>query len=137
MLAESLVYMYMYSMWLKVCCVLCVLLRPCNAVCFPESVCVCVPYVLKSSLFSIYLHTCMYLCVSISVSITNALSLPPPPPPPPTGVREVVVCKDAKGKVGVSLFAESKGIFVSYVKSGSPASMAGLRFGDQILQVSV
>lgn len=51
------------------------------------------------------------------------------------GVREVVVCKDAKGKVGVSLFAESKGIFVSYVKSGSPASMAGLRFGDQILQI--
>lgn len=51
------------------------------------------------------------------------------------GVREVVVCKDAKGKVGVSLFAESKGVFVCYVKSGSPGAMAGLRFGDQILQV--
>jgi syntenin-1 len=51
------------------------------------------------------------------------------------GVREVVVCKDGSGKVGVSFFAESKGVFVCYVKTGSPAAMAGLRFGDQILQV--
>ena len=57
------------------------------------------------------------------------------PPCLVTGVREVVVCKDAKGKVGVSLFAESKGIFVCYVKSGSPGALSGLRFGDQILQV--
>jgi syntenin-1 len=52
------------------------------------------------------------------------------------GVREVVVCKDGKGKVGVSLFAESKGVFVCYVKSGSPGAIAGLRFGDQILQIN-
>ena len=45
------------------------------------------------------------------------------------------MCKDAKGKVGMSMFAESKGVFVSYVKSGSPGAIAGLRFGDQILQV--
>ena len=45
------------------------------------------------------------------------------------------MCKDAKGKIGVSLFAESKGVFVAYVKSGSPGAMGGLRFGDQILQV--
>jgi syntenin-1 len=51
------------------------------------------------------------------------------------GVREVVVCKDGSGKVGVSFFAESKGVFVCYVKTGSPAAMAGLRFGDQILQI--
>ena len=47
----------------------------------------------------------------------------------------MVVCKDGSGKVGVSFFAESKGVFVCYVKTGSPAAMAGLRFGDQILQV--
>ena len=43
---------------------------------------VCVSYVLKISLFSIYLHTCMYLYiyVRISVSITNAPPLPLPPP---------------------------------------------------------
>ena len=47
------------------------------------------------------------------------------------------MCKDAKGKVGISLFAESKGVFICYVKGASPGSMAGLRFGDQILQVCV
>ena len=47
------------------------------------------------------------------------------------------MCKDGKGKVGVSLFAESKGVFVCYVKSGSPGAIAGLRFGDQILQVQM
>lgn len=52
------------------------------------------------------------------------------------GVREVVVCKDGKGKIGVSFFAESKGVFICYVKSGSPAAMGGLRFGDQILQIN-
>jgi syntenin-1 len=32
--------------------------------------------------------------------------------------------------------AVSKGIFVSLVQSGSPAALAGLRFGDQILQIN-
>lgn len=32
--------------------------------------------------------------------------------------------------------AVSKGIFVSLVQAGSPAALAGLRFGDQILQVN-
>lgn len=32
--------------------------------------------------------------------------------------------------------AISKGIFVSLVQSGSPAALAGLRFGDQILQIN-
>ena len=53
------------------------------------------------------------------------------------GVREVVLCKDQKGKCGVSLFSVSKGVFVCFVGKGTPASMAGLRFGDQILSVSV
>ena len=54
-----------------------------------------------------------------------------------TGVKEVIVCKDEKGKCGVSFFAVSKGIFVCFVQKGSPAALAGLRFGDQILIVSV
>lgn len=73
------------------------------------------------------------------------------------GVRELVLCKGSDGKVGVrcqvqtteywkeyansiitsiQLQAISKGIFVSLVQSGSPAALAGLRFGDQILQIN-
>ena len=74
------------------------------------------------------------------------------------GIREMVLCKGANGKVGlrcqvaieiqnlfyvniysftlVMLKAISKGIFVSLVESGSPAALAGLRFGDQILQIN-
>ncbi len=53
------------------------------------------------------------------------------------GVREVTLCKDAKGRCGMSLFSVSKGVFVCFVAGGSPAAMAGLRFGDQILTVSI
>ena len=74
------------------------------------------------------------------------------------GIREMVLCKGTNGKVGlrcqvftrveilihfnynwlvpVLLKAISKGIFVSLVESGSPAALAGLRFGDQVLQVN-
>jgi syntenin-1 len=52
------------------------------------------------------------------------------------GIREVVLCKDKKGVVGMCLLAESKGIFVGLVKKDSPAAMAGLRFGDQILSIN-
>ena len=52
------------------------------------------------------------------------------------GVREVVLCKDGKGKCGVSFHSQSKGVFVCYVQKNSPAAMAGLRFGDQVLQIN-
>lgn len=52
------------------------------------------------------------------------------------GVREVIMCKDQKGKCGLSLFSVSKGVFVCFVAKGSPAAMAGLRFGDQILAIN-
>ena len=69
------------------------------------------------------------------------LALKSPTPPLPhtithTGVREVVLCKDQKGKCGISLFHVNKGVFVCFVAKGSPAAMAGVRFGDQILTVS-
>ena len=52
------------------------------------------------------------------------------------GVREVVLCKDAKGKCGISFHSQSKGVFVCYVQKDSAAAIAGLRFGDQVLQIN-
>ncbi|XP_074643003.1 syntenin-1-like [Tubulanus polymorphus] len=52
------------------------------------------------------------------------------------GVREVIACKDAEGKIGLRVRSVNKGIFIALVHSGSPAAMAGLRFGDQILQIN-
>ncbi|KAA3678451.1 syntenin-1 [Paragonimus westermani] len=51
------------------------------------------------------------------------------------GVRRAVLCKDTMGKVGVQLVDVDNGVFVSFVRTGSPAAMAGLRFGDQILSI--
>lgn len=52
------------------------------------------------------------------------------------GIRELILCKDAKGKVGLRVQSINKGVFVCVVVKESPAAMAGLRFGDQILQVN-
>ncbi|XP_057654857.1 syntenin-1-like [Diorhabda carinulata] len=52
------------------------------------------------------------------------------------GVRQLILCKDKDGKVGVRVKAINKGIFVSIVVDKSPAALAGLRFGDQILQIN-
>uniref|UniRef100_UPI00398F8578 syntenin-1-like n=1 Tax=Pristiophorus japonicus TaxID=55135 RepID=UPI00398F8578 len=52
------------------------------------------------------------------------------------GVREVILCKDQAGKVGLRLRAIDKGIFVQLVQANSPSSLVGLRFGDQILQLN-
>lgn len=51
------------------------------------------------------------------------------------GVRRVVLCKDPSDKVGVQLVSVNRGIFVSFVKAGSPAALGGIRFGDQILSI--
>ena len=48
----------------------------------------------------------------------------------------MVLCKDGDGKVGLRVKAIDKGIFVALVAKGSPASMGGLKFGDQILQIN-
>lgn len=53
------------------------------------------------------------------------------------GVREVVACKDPKtNKVGIAVDSWDKGVFIAFVWQDSPAAMAGLRFGDQILQIN-
>eukprot|EP00794_Sanderia_malayensis_P004781 gene4781-5408_t len=52
------------------------------------------------------------------------------------GIREVIACKGGDGKVGLRVRAVNKGVFVSFVLSGSAAALAGLRFGDQILQIN-
>jgi len=55
---------------------------------------------------------------------------------PTNAIREVTLCKDGSGQVGLRLKDVSKGVFVCLVKSGSPAALAGLRFGDQVLSIN-
>ncbi|XP_051757274.1 syntenin-1 [Ctenopharyngodon idella] len=52
------------------------------------------------------------------------------------GVREVVLCKDMDGKIGLRLKAVDNGVFVQLVQANTAAALAGLRFGDQILQIN-
>ncbi|XP_028823458.1 syntenin-1 isoform X2 [Denticeps clupeoides] len=52
------------------------------------------------------------------------------------GVREVVLCKDGEGKIGLRLKAIDNGVFVQLVQANTAAALAGLRFGDQLLQVN-
>ncbi|XP_076321372.1 LOW QUALITY PROTEIN: syntenin-1-like [Tachypleus tridentatus] len=52
------------------------------------------------------------------------------------GIREVTLCKDKNGKIGLRLHSVNKGVFVALVNAGTPASLAGLRFGDQILMIN-
>uniref|UniRef100_A0A8C5LEL0 Syndecan binding protein (syntenin) 2 n=1 Tax=Jaculus jaculus TaxID=51337 RepID=A0A8C5LEL0_JACJA len=51
------------------------------------------------------------------------------------GVREIHLCKDEHGKTGLRLRSIDKGLFVQLVQANTPASLVGLRFGDQILQI--
>ncbi|XP_060043701.1 syntenin-2 [Erinaceus europaeus] len=51
------------------------------------------------------------------------------------GVREIHLCKDDRGKTGLRLRAIDQGLFVQLVQANTPASLVGLRFGDQILQI--
>uniref|UniRef100_A0A0D9SBF6 PDZ domain-containing protein n=1 Tax=Chlorocebus sabaeus TaxID=60711 RepID=A0A0D9SBF6_CHLSB len=52
------------------------------------------------------------------------------------GIREVILCKDQDGKIGLRLKSIDNGIFVQLVQTNSPASLVGLRFGDQVLQIN-
>uniref|UniRef100_A0A3B3DBT7 Syndecan binding protein (syntenin) 2 n=1 Tax=Oryzias melastigma TaxID=30732 RepID=A0A3B3DBT7_ORYME len=52
------------------------------------------------------------------------------------GIREVILCKDQDGKVGLRLRSIDNGVFIQLVQANSPAALAGLRFGDQVLQIN-
>uniref|UniRef100_A0A3Q2GT03 Syndecan binding protein n=1 Tax=Equus caballus TaxID=9796 RepID=A0A3Q2GT03_HORSE len=52
------------------------------------------------------------------------------------GIREVILCKDQDGKIGLRLKSIDNGVFVQLVQANSPASLVGLRFGDQVLQIN-
>lgn len=51
------------------------------------------------------------------------------------GLREVVLCKDGDGMIGLRVEDINNGIFICFVQAKSPSALAGLRFGDQILQI--
>ncbi|XP_034178390.1 syntenin-1 [Osmia lignaria lignaria] len=52
------------------------------------------------------------------------------------GIRELILCKDKDGKIGLRVHAVNNGIFVCLVSQNTPAALAGLRFGDQILSIN-
>ncbi|XP_072267255.1 syntenin-1 [Pyxicephalus adspersus] len=52
------------------------------------------------------------------------------------GIREVILCKDQDGKIGLRLKSIDNGVFVQLVQANSPASLVGLKFGDQVLQIN-
>uniref|UniRef100_A0A1W7RCV8 Syntenin-1-like protein n=1 Tax=Agkistrodon contortrix contortrix TaxID=8713 RepID=A0A1W7RCV8_AGKCO len=52
------------------------------------------------------------------------------------GIRELILCKDQDGKIGLRLKSVDNGVFAQLVQVNSPASLAGLRFGDQVLQIN-
>ncbi|KFD72692.1 hypothetical protein M514_01819 [Trichuris suis] len=53
-----------------------------------------------------------------------------------SAIREVVCSKDAYGLLGLRIRSVDSGIFIQFVRRDSTAASAGLRFGDQILQVN-
>lgn len=55
---------------------------------------------------------------------------------PSNTIRPVVICKDSSGKVGLRLSSIQGGVFVVLVYASSPAAMAGLKFGDQLLEIN-
>ncbi|XP_076006857.1 syntenin-1-like [Genypterus blacodes] len=52
------------------------------------------------------------------------------------GLREIILCMDQDGKVGLRVTTIDNGVFIKLVQANSPAALAGLRFGDQVLQIN-
>uniref|UniRef100_A0A0K8TSE4 Putative pdz domain-containing protein n=1 Tax=Tabanus bromius TaxID=304241 RepID=A0A0K8TSE4_TABBR len=53
-----------------------------------------------------------------------------------SGIREFILCKDENGKVGLRVQSINTGVFVCVVVKNSPAALAGVKFGDQILELN-
>lgn len=51
------------------------------------------------------------------------------------GVRPMRIAKDGNNLLGIAPVAIDKGVFVGFVWKDSPAALAGVRFGDQLLQI--
>lgn len=51
------------------------------------------------------------------------------------GIREVTIHKKANDAAGLWVTSMNRGIFITFVRKNSPADLAGLRCGDQILQL--
>ncbi|XP_076024068.1 syntenin-2 [Genypterus blacodes] len=51
------------------------------------------------------------------------------------GLREIILCKNQDRKVGLRVQSIDNGVFIQLVQANSPAALAGLRFGDQVLQI--
>lgn len=49
---------------------------------------------------------------------------------------QLTLCKDKDDKIGLRVKPINNGIFVCLVVKDTPAALAGLRFGDQILQIN-
>ncbi|KAL3985722.1 PDZ domain (Also known as DHR or GLGF) family protein [Acanthocheilonema viteae] len=52
------------------------------------------------------------------------------------GVRKVILNRIKGNKYGLKMRAINQGIFVQLVVEGSPAAVAGIRFGDQLLNLN-
>jgi syntenin-1 len=52
------------------------------------------------------------------------------------GVREIILYKNQQGKVGLSFQLIDMGLFISLVEKESSASLAGIRFGEQLLAIN-
>lgn len=52
------------------------------------------------------------------------------------GIRLVSLGKDQAGKIGIAVREFNRGVFVSFVWKESPAALAGVRFGDQIVAIN-
>jgi syntenin-1 len=52
------------------------------------------------------------------------------------GVRQVQLCRGRDGKFGFRMASINNGLFIGFVHKDSPASLVGIRFGDQILEIN-
>ncbi|KAK7580123.1 hypothetical protein V9T40_000752 [Parthenolecanium corni] len=67
---------------------------------------------------------------------SGVVAIPAVPGQVTNGLRQLTLCKDAKGRVGLMVSAVNNGVFVCFILKNSPAALGGLRFGDQILRIN-